>query len=292
MANDLTVIVPSYNRVEYLKLALNSALNQTVTDFDILVVDDFSHDGSVGMVEEMRKQDSRLRILTHSSNKGPSAARNTGISNSTSKYITFLDSDDLFAPDRVETLCARLAQGEERSIVYTDWVKVTKEDQTISSEPSRATYRPEGMIFPSLITGNFRFTPGLLAVPRKAFEEVGPYDESLRWAEDTDMALRLSLKFPFLFEKRSTYGWRSHELSSSNLLERRNRYKLEAKVLEKYLLANKDGLDRHAEKAAFDRLFGCYISARMWARMLRMGFVDRESLASFLTTPARIVQRK
>jgi glycosyltransferase involved in cell wall biosynthesis len=289
MTADITIIVPSYNRCNYLSLALGSALNQTVRDYEVLVVDDGSTDDSVVMVERMQKEDSRLRILVHQINKGVSAARNTGIQDCRSKYVTFLDSDDLFARERVENLCSRLEAGQERSVVYSDWVRVGTEEATVHAEQARASFRPEGMIFPYLLAGSFRFTAGLIALPRKCFDEVGLYDESLRWAEDTDMVLRLSLKFPFLFERSSTYGWRSHEGSSSNVMGRRQRLRDESRVLEKHILKNIETLDSATKRQAFNRLFGCYISSGQWRRLIRMSLVDRQAFSSMVTIPARMV---
>lgn len=206
MVADISIVVPNYNMQNYLSLALRSALNQTVQDFEVLVVDDGSTDDSVSTVERMQKEDSRLQILVHQKNEGLSAARNTGIQGCRSKYVTFLDSDDLFARERVEVLCSRLDAGEGRSVVYTDWVSVEAGEVRMEAAQSVVSFRPEGMIFPDLLAGRFRFTGGLIALPKKCFDEVGIYDESLRWAEDTDMVLRLSSRFPFLFERSSTYG--------------------------------------------------------------------------------------
>jgi glycosyltransferase involved in cell wall biosynthesis len=290
MTADITIIVPSYNRRDYLSLALDSALNQTVKDFEVLVVDDGSTDDSVAMVERMLKEDSRLRILAHKENKGVSSARNTGIQNCRSKYVTFLDSDDLFSRERVEVLRSRLEAGQERSVVYGDWIRVGAgtEEALVHTEQSLASFRPEGMIFPYLLAGSFHFTGGQIALPRKCFDEVGLYDESLRWAEDTDMVLRLSLKFPFLFERSSTYGWRAHQGSSSNVIGRNQRLRDQSRVLEKHLLKNIETLDSATKRQAFNRLFGCYISSGQWGRLLRMSLVDRQAFSSMVTIPARM----
>jgi glycosyltransferase involved in cell wall biosynthesis len=262
MAANISIIVPNYNRQYYLSLALKSILNQTVQDFEVVVVDDDSADDSVGMVEQMRTEDSRLRILVHQKNRGLSAARNTGIQDCRSKYVTFLDSDDLFAQEGVEVLCSRLDAGEGQSVIYTDWVKVGAGEVQMHAEQSPAQFRPEGMISPYLLAGSFRFTGGLIALPKRCFDEIGLYDESLRWAEDTDMILQLSSRFPFLFERHSTHGWRSHEGSSSNVMKKSLRFREESQVLERHILSSIETLDSVTKRQAFSRLFECYISAR------------------------------
>jgi glycosyltransferase involved in cell wall biosynthesis len=289
MVTDISIVVPNYNGQHYLGLALKSVLNQTVRDYEVIVVDDGSTDNSVGMIEQMEKEDPRLRILVHLKNKGLSAARNTGIQHCRSKYVTFLDSDDLFARERVESLCSRLEAGQGQSIVYTDSVSVGAEEDLVETTQSDASYRPQGMVFPFLLAGRFRFIAGPIALPKKCYYEAGFYDESLRWAEDLDMVLRLSCKFPFLFERSSTYGWRAHQGSSSYLIGKSQRF-WESRVLEKHILANIDSLDSATKRQAFSRLFGCYIGSSQWKRLLRMSITDRQAFASLATIPIRMMK--
>ena len=287
MLADIAVIVPSYNTSKYLGLALKSALNQTTEESEIIVVDDCSTDDSVTIAEGMQKVDSRLRVVTHEKNRGISGSRNTGIRLSRSKYITFLDSDDLFTPDRIESLYWRLQEGGEQSVVYSDWVKVGEDESVVRTVQSSASFRPEGMIFPFLLAGSFRFTAGMMAVPRSCYDAVGFYDETLRWAEDTDMALRLSGKFPFLFVRSATYGWRSRA-GSSEKKEVARRYAYESRVLEKHILSGNEELSPKFRKQAYDRLFGCYISSGQWTRLFRMSFASKQAFSSMITIPARI----
>src|SRR5688572_26204040 len=91
-----SVVIPTYARPEFLRLALQSVLAQTVQDFEALVVDD----GAPGTVQ--LPNDRRLRLVRRSSNGGPAAARNTGLALARGQYVTFLDDDDLFTPDRLE----------------------------------------------------------------------------------------------------------------------------------------------------------------------------------------------
>lgn len=289
MAPSITIVVPNYNRRDYLRMALMSAIDQTAEHFEVLVVDDCSTDDSVSMVEQMRRDDSRIRILVHSRNKGVSAARNTGIRGSASNYVTFLDSDDLFSRERVERLLSRLKAGNMRSVVYSDAISIDEKTQGITAEPSNSTFRPEGSIFNYLLMGAFRIVAGPIALPRKLFEDVGLYDETLRYAEDLDLALRLSSKFDFLFERVRTYGWRTHGRTSSGSISARERYRDESRVLERHLLSSMNTLDSTMKKRAFDRLFGCYIASHQWKRLLRVGLSDRQALNSALTIPSRTI---
>lgn len=91
-----SVVIPLYNKKDFIKQTLESVLNQSVHDFEIIVVDDGSTDGSSEIVHSI--QDSRIRLISQK-NQGVSKARNTGIKNSTGDYICFLDADDLWYPD-------------------------------------------------------------------------------------------------------------------------------------------------------------------------------------------------
>ena len=99
----ITIIVPIYNVEKYLSSALDSVINQTYKNLEVLLIDDGSTDNSNKIAEEYVKKDSRF-ILIHQENQGLSGARNTGLENATGKYIMFLDSDDFFDSNSCESL--------------------------------------------------------------------------------------------------------------------------------------------------------------------------------------------
>ena len=98
----VSVIIPEYNRSKLLSLAIESALNQTYQDLEIIVIDDGSTDNTKEVVEGFIKQDSRVKYIQHENNKGASAARNTGIMSAKGEYIAFLDSDCQWMPEKIE----------------------------------------------------------------------------------------------------------------------------------------------------------------------------------------------
>ncbi len=288
MTPDITIVIPTYNRHVYLGLALRSALDQTLQNLEVIVVNDGSTDNSVRAVEQIQKTDSRVHIFVHQKNGGPSAALNTGIRNAKSRYITFLGSDDLFAPERCQVLCSRLDAEQESCVVYSDVVDIDATQTQMSAQLSKASYRPEGMIFARILGGTFRFIGGPVTAPKICFDEVGLYDETLRKCIDLDMVLRLSTKFPFCFERLSTYGWRSHPGSSTLAMDKVQQMKYESRVLERHLLHNLGALDSSMKRKAFDRLFGCYISSGQWRKLARTSFVDLQAFISVVTIPRRM----
>jgi glycosyltransferase involved in cell wall biosynthesis len=103
----VSVIIPAYNQAPYLSKSIQSVLDQTCQDFEIVVVDDGSTDDTAAVVQSFH--DDRIHYI-YQENRGLSAARNTGIDNSTAEYITYLDSDDLFLPMKIELLGGVLDQ--------------------------------------------------------------------------------------------------------------------------------------------------------------------------------------
>lgn len=104
MNANISVIIPLYNAKKYLKLAVDSILNQTHKNIEVIIVDDCSTDGSLELCRELYGHDERVRILQQPQNMGPGEARNTGILNAKGKYIAFADSDDEILPDMLEKL--------------------------------------------------------------------------------------------------------------------------------------------------------------------------------------------
>ena len=104
MSPDISVIMPLYNAKKYLKLAVDSILNQTHKNLEVVIVDDCSTDGSLELCRELYGQDERVVILKQAKNGGPGEARNTGLRSAKGKYIAFADSDDEVLPDTLAKL--------------------------------------------------------------------------------------------------------------------------------------------------------------------------------------------
>ena len=104
MSPDISVIMPLYNAKKYLKLAVDSILNQTHNNLEVVIVDDCSTDGSLELCRELYGDDSRVVLLQQPQNSGPGNARNSGIKHAHGKYIAFADSDDRLTPDACRTM--------------------------------------------------------------------------------------------------------------------------------------------------------------------------------------------
>lgn len=122
----VSVVIPIYNVEDYIRKCIESVLNQTLTDIELICVDDCGTDESVRIVEEYAKTDNRVRLLFHKRNRGLSAARNTGLREATGKYVYFLDSDDYLYENALECLY-QVAEERRVQIVYFDTDVMTLE---------------------------------------------------------------------------------------------------------------------------------------------------------------------
>lgn len=130
----VSVIIPMYNSARYIKSCVMSVLNQTLQDFEIICVDDFSTDDTIKIVADLAERDGRIKIVRHAKNSGgASEPRNTGIRLSRGKYIGFLDSDDMYTPTALAELVS-VAEKWQADVVHTEQV-LFPENQTIDVTP-------------------------------------------------------------------------------------------------------------------------------------------------------------
>lgn len=190
----VSVIMPTYNRAHYLSEAIQSVLNQTFRDFELIVVDD----GSTDKTTELLKSTHDARTLCiRQEHSGISAAMNTGINASRGKYIARLDSDDIWVPQMLATQVAVLDRRSEVGLVYA----MTGEMNQAGVRRSGVYGRPEffdGESFKSMIYGDFTSNITIV-VRRTCLDRVGLYDESFRVNEDWELWLRVARWYPFAF---------------------------------------------------------------------------------------------
>jgi glycosyltransferase involved in cell wall biosynthesis len=194
----VSVIIPTYNSGVFIAEAVQSVLDQTYRRFEVIVVDDGSSDGT-GLA--LRAFGNSIRYF-YQENRGPSAARNTGIKAARGEYICFLDSDDLWAPDKLELQLKVLEEYPEIGLVFSDEADLSVPESAHSSILSRKAFysdlvhqRPVQNAFAKLLIENFVLTSTVMA-RKVCFATSGLFDETLRVVEDRDLWLRISAHFP------------------------------------------------------------------------------------------------
>ena len=191
----VSVIIPYYNGATLLPRAVNSVLEQTFTDFELLIVDDCSNDDTPEVASSFLF-DPRVRCFRHDENLGPSAARNTGIRNARGEFIAFLDSDDWWDLDKLSPQVQTL-QDDRYAVCAARAYRVGVDGlQEMPGKPSldRETLY-KNMLFGNVIPGN----TSVMMVRRDCFSVVGLFNEGLQSTEDYDLWLRLAAYYQFVF---------------------------------------------------------------------------------------------
>jgi len=185
----VSVIIPAYNAERYLGEALDSVMAQTWRDIEVVVVDDGSTDGTQEIV---RGYGPPVRLLEQA-NAGPAAARNRGVREAEGELVAFLDSDDLWLPEKL-ALQVPLFDAEGRvALVYCKAERMTGDGTPI---PTPAHPRPTGDVFLALLGRNHCPTSGVV-VRRDVFLRFGGFPEDMVWAEDWHLWLRLAREYEF-----------------------------------------------------------------------------------------------
>ena len=193
----VSVIIPTYNRAHLIGRAIQSVLNQTYQDFEIIVVDDASTDNAEEIVNSF--DDKRIRYIRLKENSGTSAApRNTAIRIARGKYIAFLDSDDEWLPEKLEKQI-RLFETvfSKVGIIYTDMWRINKNEKKKYWHSSRIM--PEdGIIYEEALNYRVEFIgTATLAIKKECFGKAGLFDEKLPMYIDTELLMRMSKYYCF-----------------------------------------------------------------------------------------------
>lgn len=206
----ISVVIPAYNAMAYLPQTMETVLNQTFDDLEVLVVNDGSLDGTEEWVSQIK--DSRVKLICQE-NKGLSGARNTGIKNAEGEYIAFLDADDLWEATKLEKQANCLDNNPEVALVYT-WTALINQ-QGISTGRVFANHA-EGNVWEALTQRNLIECGSVAMVRRCCFETVGVFDQNLlSYVEDWDMWLRIATSYPFKVIKEALVYYRQHSTSAS-----------------------------------------------------------------------------
>jgi glycosyltransferase involved in cell wall biosynthesis len=195
----ISIIIPSYNRENTIERAIKSVFEQTYSNLEIIIVDDFSTDNSIAKIKTLIKDESRIKLLLNKQNQGPNFTRNRGIQAAQGKYLSLLDSDDEWIPETIEILWNKLKNTPDNiGLVYAGLT-------IISNTSSRKIYpKYRGMVFRDLLT---RGVIGVYPlIKRTVFDKVGLFDEHeiLRkgGAQDYEMWIRIAQYYEFEYSNK------------------------------------------------------------------------------------------
>jgi glycosyltransferase involved in cell wall biosynthesis len=229
----VSVVIPAYNRARFLRRAIESVLSQDHPGKEVVVVDDASTDETEKEIAPWARAQGVVWIR-HESNRGASAARNTGIRASRGAYLVFLDSDDCFLPGRLSSHVEVLERRPDLMWAYSDhWIERDGHRQPPTF--SVRSYRPEGNVFEPLLleTNGFQLPMMTTTFHRSVVEEVGGFNETVFCAEDLDFRLKIARRYPIAYIPSADCVWVEHDARSKHT--RRNRVESWLAVVDRHV---------------------------------------------------------
>lgn len=250
----VSVIIPAYNAEDLLPEAVESVRAQTYEDYEVIVVDDGSSDGTADAAERFAADFPKMRVI-RAEHKGLAAARNRALTEMKGQWIAMLDADDLWKPEKLQRCMDYLSEHPDLSIVYTPMAPVTMSGEVIQghSKPCLA-----GRLTAELFESIFVHDPASV-IHKRVIETCGGFDESLPVCVGHEFWLRVSTEFAFglIDEPLALRRW------SEQSLTRRNRSRgrrIKAGMLERFYF-DKGGRDLLDRNAAMRRLSSVHYKA-------------------------------
>ena len=287
----VSVVIPTRNHAAYVRQAIDSALAQTSPPLEVIVVDDGSTDETPRILAEYGE---RIRAIRQA-NSGVSVARNTGIAAARGDLIALLDSDDSWAPAKLERQVARMAADPSLGLVHCGSERVDADGRQLAVSLSGM----EGWVAPALLT----FEPDVIVAPgssllvrKRIAEEVGGFDARLAPSEDWDFCYRVATRYPVGYVAEVLVRYRIHSAGSHLNIGRMQNGMLLA--FEK-AFATDDASVQRLRNQAYGRLHrvlaGCYFEIRQPGAFLAHTFkslrYDVRNAGYFAAYPLRAASR-
>lgn len=202
----ISVIIPTYNYAEFISACIDSVINQTYQDHEIIVVDDGSNDNTK---EVIKKYNDKI-LYFFKENGGPSSARNYGIEKATGDYVCFLDADDVFLPKKLEFQAAYINEHKSENIglLYSDYYCVSRKLKITQYYESRG-FKTHDEALRYLFSYNYINTSTVM-IPKDCIDDIGVFNESYRYLEDYELWLRIGCKYKFGYINKPLVKTRSH----------------------------------------------------------------------------------
>lgn len=191
----ITVIIPTYNRSKLLERALKSAINQSYTDIEIIIVDD-SDDNEERIKNKKRVEelnDKRVVYLVTNGKEGGGKARNMGIKVANGGFIAFLDDDDVWFKEKLRIELQKIKNEEKVGIVYCDYILYNNEEKVVAIVKNRK----KGCIYQDLLLSFCVGETSSTLIKKDVFDNIGYFDESLPANQEYDLYIRIAEKYKF-----------------------------------------------------------------------------------------------
>lgn len=240
----ISVVLPVYNGESYLQGAIESVLNQTYQNFELIVVDDCSTDTSGNIAQEYARTDPRVRYLRNETNLKLPESLNRGFAKASGEYWTWTSCDNLYLPNAFEILLANIEEDKQVALVYAS-MQVINSEREVTGFIEAGT--PEDIIFKNVVGACFLYKASIA-------KEIGPYNKDLFLCEDYEYWLRIALVSPIKPVDVYLYQYRQHSKSLSHNHEK--------EIIAKGIGVQKKYFPLFIENRKQAALFYAYLRAR------------------------------
>lgn len=220
MNTKISIIIPAYNGEEYIKRAIESVLNQTYEDFEIIIVDDFSRDNTVSIVKKLQKDDSRIKLICLDKNSGgPALPKNKGFEISQGEFIAYLDQDDEWMINKLQEQLDFFMNSPN----YNLGLVSCGADLINDKGNCFAFFTPikKKNIFPDILLRNPIYSNSGVMIKREVINSVGDRDEKMKYSEDLDMWIRIAkagYKIDYLY--KSLFRYQFHKDNATKTINK------------------------------------------------------------------------
>jgi glycosyltransferase involved in cell wall biosynthesis len=214
----ISVLIPSFNYAHYLPAAIQSVLSQSFVDLELIITDDCSTDGSRGIAEEWTRIDDRVAVVAHDTNRGLSAARNSGFAKSSGSLIALCDADDIWSVDKLKVQLECFHKQPDVGVVHSDAIVIDSKGnptgQRYSSRFHGKDQKCSGRLFDQFCLRNFVCNSSVV-LKRECLTYAGGFDPRLRSLEDWVCWARVSRRYCFGYIDHPLLQYRVHPANLS-----------------------------------------------------------------------------
>jgi glycosyltransferase involved in cell wall biosynthesis len=281
----VSVIMASYNHERYITEAIESVLNQTYPELELIIIDDCSKDNSKEVIQSFQKRDDRVKPFFHKDNLGIARTANNAIDAATGKYLSFIGSDDVWVPTKLEVQL-KVLEGNEDAVVWSEGDIINADGaltgQKFTDFNARGGKPTSGRIYRDIINENYVFGQSLLF--KKAYTNNLRFNPDLKYLSDYQFVVDLAYQHDFLFIPKSLAKYRIH--GQNTICRDEEGWMVDRILLRSYFLQKYGGgLSRHLKGSLYLKIGEAYAglgyhdeAKDCFHRALRTDFLSKESL--------------
>lgn len=269
----VSIVLPTYNGSRYLALSIQSCIEQTYPNWELIIVDDASNDATPEIIASFIAKDARIRSVRHETNKKLPGALNTGFSMARGEFLTWTSDDNLYRYQAIETMLDFLQATPEVGLVYTDYSIIDEAGQILREHHVK---EPEKLAFGCIVGPCFLYR-------REVYETVGDYARDMFFVEDYDYWLRTARYFRLVSLPTSLYLYREH----GNSLTAQKNIAVQARILQTKSKNMKHiaWVDSNTKTEAFLEMMGV-----AWSQK-NIGLASIYLLSAFHQNPVRVFKK-